>query len=83
MPVVRSAESVYIGHPDKLCDLIADHILDDILTRDPAARVAIEVNNSGLSLFGVGEWVRGWWCWSGSFGGYGYHVVVHRRPATA
>ena len=20
----------------------------------------------GLSLFGVGEWVGGWWCWSGS-----------------
>lgn len=46
MPVARSAESVCIGHPDKLCDLIADHILDDILTRDPAARVAIEVNDS-------------------------------------
>ncbi|MGJ0581113.1 S-adenosylmethionine synthetase N-terminal domain-containing protein [Bifidobacterium bifidum] len=35
-----------IDHPDKLCDLIADHILDDILTHDPAARVAIEVNDS-------------------------------------
>lgn len=23
----------------------------------------------GLSLFGVGEWVGGWWCWSGSLGG--------------
>ncbi|AFL04740.1 S-adenosylmethionine synthetase N-terminal domain-containing protein [Bifidobacterium bifidum] len=46
MPVVRSAESVCIDHPDKLCDLIADHILDDILTHDPAARVAIEVNDS-------------------------------------
>lgn len=22
----------------------------------------------GLSLFGVGEWVGGWWCWSGSLG---------------
>lgn len=37
----------------------------------------------GLSLFGVGEWVGG----GGGAGrvvwGYGYHVVVHRRPATA
>ncbi|WP_229055437.1 hypothetical protein, partial [Bifidobacterium longum] len=24
--------------------------------------------NFGLSLFGVGEWVGGWWCWSGSLG---------------
>lgn len=31
--VVRSAESVCIGHPDKLCDLIAEHILDDILAK--------------------------------------------------
>ena len=23
----------------------------------------------GLSLFGVGEWVGGWWCWSGSLVG--------------
>ena len=39
--------------------------------------------NNGLSLFGVGEWVGG----GGGAGrvvwGYGYHVVVHRRPATA
>lgn len=44
-----------------------------------------EASNSicGLSLFGVGEWVGG----GGGAGrvvwGYGYHVVVHRRPATA
>ncbi|WP_416241184.1 S-adenosylmethionine synthetase N-terminal domain-containing protein [Bifidobacterium bifidum] len=37
---------MFIGHLDKLCDLIADHILDDILTCDPAARVAVEVNDS-------------------------------------
>ena len=49
-------------------------------------RVAVScvvLNNEGLSLFGVGEWVGG----GGGAGrvvwGYGYHVVVHRRPATA
>ena len=31
MSVVKTAEAVCIGHPDKLCDLIADQILDDIL----------------------------------------------------
>nr|WP_306429053.1 S-adenosylmethionine synthetase N-terminal domain-containing protein [Corynebacterium sp. 76QC2CO] len=53
--VVRSAESVCIGHPDKLCDLIAEHILDDILTRDPTARVAVEVMATGRRIIVTGE----------------------------
>ena len=55
MSVVRSAESVCIGHPDKLCDLIADYILDDILTLDPTARVAVEVMASGRRIIVTGE----------------------------
>lgn len=31
------------GHPDKLCDLIADAIVDDYLRHDPDAKVACEV----------------------------------------
>ena len=38
-----TAESVTEGHPDKLCDKIADRILDVCLAIDPAARVACEV----------------------------------------
>lgn len=38
-----TAESVARGHPDKLCDQIADAILDDCLTNDHNARVACEV----------------------------------------
>lgn len=38
-----SAESVTEGHPDKICDQIADAILDDMLRRDPHAHVAVEV----------------------------------------
>lgn len=38
-----TAESVTEGHPDKLCDLIADSILDAHLAKDPLARVACEV----------------------------------------
>ncbi|MGO1666933.1 methionine adenosyltransferase [Flaviflexus sp.] len=37
-----TSESVTAGHPDKVCDLISDRILDAILTKDPNARVAIE-----------------------------------------
>ena len=38
-----TSESVTEGHPDKVCDQIADAILDDIFAGDPSARVAIEV----------------------------------------
>jgi S-adenosylmethionine synthetase len=38
-----TSESVTEGHPDKLCDQIADAILDAMLEKDPFARVACEV----------------------------------------
>ena len=38
-----TSESVTEGHPDKLCDQIADGILDAMLEKDPFARVACEV----------------------------------------
>jgi S-adenosylmethionine synthetase len=53
--VVRTAESVCIGHPDKLCDLIAETILDDILVVDPSARVAVEVMATGSKIIVSGE----------------------------
>ncbi len=37
-----TSESVTEGHPDKICDQIADAILDTIIKDDPTARVAIE-----------------------------------------
>ncbi len=37
-----TSESVTEGHPDKICDQISDAILDEILRRDPMARVACE-----------------------------------------
>ena len=40
---ILTAESVTAGHPDKLCDAIADSILDACLKADPNARVACEV----------------------------------------
>ena len=38
-----TSEIVTEGHPDKVCDQIADAILDDIIAGDSSARVAIEV----------------------------------------
>jgi len=37
-----TSESVTEGHPDKLCDLISDSVLDAIIAQDPMARVACE-----------------------------------------
>ena len=46
-----TSESVTEGHPDKVADQISDAILDDILSRDPNARVACEtVCTTGLVM---------------------------------
>ncbi len=37
-----TSESVTEGHPDKMCDMISDSVLDSILSKDPMARVACE-----------------------------------------
>ncbi len=37
-----TSESVTEGHPDKMCDMISDAILDEMLRLDPQARVACE-----------------------------------------
>lgn len=51
MRYLFSSESVTEGHPDKICDQIADAILDALLTQDPQSRVAAEVVvNTGLVL---------------------------------
>jgi len=43
MKTYFTSESVTCGHPDKVCDQIADAVLDDILANDPDAHVACEV----------------------------------------
>ena len=50
-----TAESVTEGHPDKLCDLIADSILDECLKGDPEARVACEVFATKGTVLLAGE----------------------------
>jgi S-adenosylmethionine synthetase len=37
-----TSESVTEGHPDKVCDIISDSILDELLRQDPLSRVACE-----------------------------------------
>ena len=40
--VLFTSESVTEGHPDKICDMVSDAILDEILRQDPMSRVACE-----------------------------------------
>ena len=53
--IILTAESVTEGHPDKLCDIIADSILDACLRRDPNARVACEVMATAGKVIVAGE----------------------------
>ena len=50
-----TSESVTCGHPDKVCDKIADGILDEILKQDPMARTAIECCAAYDRLLIMGE----------------------------
>ena len=50
-----TSESVTEGHPDKLCDQIADAILDALLAQDPASRVACEVTAQPGAVRIMGE----------------------------
>ena len=59
MTYLFTSESVSEGHPDKLCDMISDAILDECLSIDPGARVAVETMVKGTDsqsyIFIAGE----------------------------
>jgi S-adenosylmethionine synthetase len=48
---VFTSESVTEGHPDKLCDLISDAILDRFLQQDPYSRIIAECAVANSILF--------------------------------
>lgn len=50
-----TSESVCEGHPDKLCDLISDSILDAYLEKDKNSRVGCEVVAGKNIIFVTGE----------------------------
>ncbi len=52
--IIMSSESVTEGHPDKMCDIISDSILDEALRQDKNSRVAVETGtkNGGVMVFG-------------------------------
>lgn len=50
-----TSESVTEGHPDKICDQIADAVLDSIIEQDPQAHVACEVTATTGVVHVMGE----------------------------
>lgn len=50
-----TSESVTSGHPDKMCDLIADSILDEALRQDPNSKMAVEATIKDNLIFIYGE----------------------------
>ena len=50
-----TSESVTEGHPDKMCDMISDALLDAYLKEDPSAHVALETMASEDTVFIAGE----------------------------
>ncbi len=50
-----TSESVTEGHPDKICDQVADAVLDTLLAQDPLSRVACEVVTKTGFIMALGE----------------------------
>lgn len=50
-----TSESVTEGHPDKMCDIISDTILDECLRQDPYSHVACETATKTGFVFVFGE----------------------------
>lgn len=50
-----TSESMTEGHPDKLCDYIADNILDEFIREDKESYVACEVAISANNIMVFGE----------------------------
>ncbi|MCI6271522.1 MAG: methionine adenosyltransferase [Erysipelotrichaceae bacterium] len=50
-----TSESVTVGHPDKICDTIADRILDEALSQDKDSHIAVEATIKDELIFIYGE----------------------------
>jgi len=50
-----TSESVTEGHPDKICDMISDAVLDELLKQDPKSRVACETTCTTGMVMVMGE----------------------------
>ncbi|MCX8196722.1 MAG: methionine adenosyltransferase [Candidatus Micrarchaeota archaeon] len=57
-----TSESVTEGHPDKVCDQIADAIVDDLISQDPHSHVAVEAMATTGLVVVAGEITTSGYC---------------------
>lgn len=55
MNYIFTSESVTEGHPDKICDIISDSILDEALRQDAESKMAVEATIKDDLIFIYGE----------------------------
>ena len=53
--MLKTAEAVSIGHPDKTADYISSYLLDELLKQDPWVRYAVEVMVKDNTVIFAGE----------------------------
>lgn len=53
--MLKTAESVSIGHPDKTADYISSYLLDRLIEQDPGVKYAVEVMIKGNTVILGGE----------------------------
>jgi S-adenosylmethionine synthetase len=52
---MRTASMKLLGHPDKICDLVAEAIVDEYMKRDPQSRIRLNVIGGHGALFISGD----------------------------
>lgn len=52
---MRSALARLPGHPDAVCDLVAETVVDEYLRRDPATRIRLSVAGGRGAIFVSGD----------------------------
>ena len=59
---IFTSESITEGHPDKICDRIADSILDEALRQDPASKMAVEatIKDDFVLIYGEANTRQSW-----------------------
>jgi S-adenosylmethionine synthetase len=55
MENTKTCEFVSPKHPDKMCDFLADSLLDEFLVADPKSRVALELLGGHKNITVSGE----------------------------
>src|SRR5579859_6780199 len=52
---MRSARIKLPGHPDSVCDIVAEALVDEYLRRDPQTRIDVSVSGGHGALFIAGD----------------------------